>query len=589
MKTTKLQEQIRAFHVTGAGLETYVPDGPLRPAALADMEPAMLHLHDGLPAFRDVYAKALREQRGKSRQRLIENARYCRDRVQEILDLDDSRDPRVGQSERAVTASLGQGGSFLNSGALAALLQTATASSTAVPRMESARRKRCETALAALNEFLREAANQPLFWEFPAADAGAIAFCERQLDMLASTLRALRVARLEIDSAYDPAVHDEALARFTWESADAEELMAMPAVLIVDTAARVAEASLTLFGRLLRSGLPMQFVVPCPPFYTGDLAFLSVAYREAFVMQSSTACPQHLEEGFLDMAHTLHPAVCVLSTADPALFHQSGVFPLFVYDPEQGEDWVQRFRTKDASLSGINAAHVAAISPVEAPRHFRVIPKDCWSPEQVELTDYIGQFKKQPPLSIPFLWVLDAKGEQQRAVLTRELALIARDRIKAGRLLAEWAEAGKPAPPVVDTEQVRQDAAKEASRDTILKVVHMLTGGVVAVQPSSTAPAPAPVAEVHAPAATTSEVVADPYIESSLCTSCNDCMKINSRMFLYNAEKQAYISDPTTGTFAELVKAAEGCPARCIHPGAPRPGDRSATPQLIARAAKFNS
>ena len=50
-----------------------------------------------------------------------------------------------------------------------------------------------------------------------------------------------------------------------------------------------------------------------------------------------------------------------------------------------------------------------------------------------------------------------------------------------------------------------------------------------------------------------------------------------------------YLDLGANGTFAELVKAAEGCPAKCIHPGTPRPGDRTATPQLIARAAKYNS
>ena len=33
--------------------------------------------------------------------------------------------------------------------------------------------------------------------------------------------------------------------------------------------------------------------------------------------------------------------------------------------------------------------------------------------------------------------------------------------------------------------------------------------------------------------------------------------------------KQITLGDPTKGTFAQLVKAAEKCPARCIHPGQP--------------------
>jgi ferredoxin len=80
----------------------------------------------------------------------------------------------------------------------------------------------------------------------------------------------------------------------------------------------------------------------------------------------------------------------------------------------------------------------------------------------------------------------------------------------------------------------------------------------------------------------------EPYIDAPLCTTCNECTNINPRIFQYNANKQAFIADATAGTFAELVKAAELCPARCIHPGKPRSGDATATPELVERAAKFN-
>ena len=80
----------------------------------------------------------------------------------------------------------------------------------------------------------------------------------------------------------------------------------------------------------------------------------------------------------------------------------------------------------------------------------------------------------------------------------------------------------------------------------------------------------------------------EPYIDAPLCTTCNECTNINPRLFQYNANKQAFIADAAAGTFAELVKAAELCPARCIHPGKPRSDDSTATPELIERASKFN-
>jgi pyruvate-ferredoxin/flavodoxin oxidoreductase len=58
-------------------------------------------------------------------------------------------------------------------------------------------------------------------------------------------------------------------------------------------------------------------------------------------------------------------------------------------------------------------------------------------------------------------------------------------------------------------------------------------------------------------------------------------------MFRYDANKQAYLADAAAGTFDELVRAAEKCPARCIRTGAPPKGDPTVDDALVARAAKF--
>lgn len=591
MKPGSKVEFLRAFHLTGIGLDALQPRTP----SLIKAEP----LPEGGPTLKERYSAALKEQRGKARERFLANVAYCRDRMQELLTLDDQRDPHVSAAPKTIEASMGAAGAFFDSGALAVALQTAPSP---VERMSASRRKRCERTLNTLNEALRDAATQPQFWEFPAADPGAIAFCETQLDWHVGTLRAMRVARLEMHASYDEAIHDEAVARFHWESADAEELAAMPVVLVVDTAENLAEKSLTTLGKLLRSGLPMQILLSCRQFYTGDLAFLAVSQREAFVMQSSVACPEHLTVSLMDMAHTLRPAVAIVATADPAIFHQSRTFPLYVYNPENGEHWHERFRLYQdpAANPEWNAVHAAAAGIAsDSLRHFRVLAKEDWSDEQVELASYLALYKTQPPLAVPFIWVEDADGNKQRAIVTRELVQIARDRIRAWQLLVDLADAGKPAPPVVDTAKLQQDSAKE----TMLRVVSWLTGNGFGAASAAAPPTAAPAVRTEvvaaqagkpldaAPApASASEIVetVDPYIESSMCTSCNDCMKINSRMFQYNGDRQAYIPDPSLGTFAELVKAAEGCPAKCIHPGTPRAVDKTATPQLRARAAKFN-
>jgi len=60
-------------------------------------------------------------------------------------------------------------------------------------------------------------------------------------------------------------------------------------------------------------------------------------------------------------------------------------------------------------------------------------------------------------------------------------------------------------------------------------------------------------------------------------------------MFAYDGNKQAFIKDPSAGTFDQLVLAAENCPAHCIHPGKPKNPAEPGLAELLARAAPFNS
>jgi pyruvate-ferredoxin/flavodoxin oxidoreductase len=116
-------------------------------------------------------------------------------------------------------------------------------------------------------------------------------------------------------------------------------------------------------------------------------------------------------------------------------------------------------------------------------------------------------------------------------------------------------------------------------------------GGTAVAAP----PPQAPSAEVAAPAAPAVEeeeeeeaLAMEPYIDTALCTSCNECTNINRKLFAYDDNKQAYIKDARAGTFAEIVKAAELCPAGIIHPGTPlNPRERDLE-KWIERAKPFN-
>jgi ferredoxin len=80
----------------------------------------------------------------------------------------------------------------------------------------------------------------------------------------------------------------------------------------------------------------------------------------------------------------------------------------------------------------------------------------------------------------------------------------------------------------------------------------------------------------------------EPWLDTAMCTTCDDCMAINKMMFVYNDDKQAIIRDPRAGPYADLVAAAEICPAKCIHPGKPLDSNEPGLDELIARAEPFN-
>jgi pyruvate-ferredoxin/flavodoxin oxidoreductase len=84
------------------------------------------------------------------------------------------------------------------------------------------------------------------------------------------------------------------------------------------------------------------------------------------------------------------------------------------------------------------------------------------------------------------------------------------------------------------------------------------------------------------------DIAVEAYIDTERCTTCNECTNLNGRMFAYNDNKQAYIRDVRAGTFAQLVMAAEKCPAGLIHPGTPVNPKEKDLAKWIERAKPFN-
>ena len=467
-----------------ARLRKLLPDGAFLVAYHAD---SLVLLH----------AAALAEARRARQAPFWDDVRRTAARLREILLVDLSHAPDAVSAE-SVTASLGSRvGAFFKPGLLAKALQRPA---NPLRCMEPERRSRCETTLAILEEALHDAADDPAFFLFHPGNAcsdvvlfrgavkwasdsfaAALELCDARLDRLTNLLRAVRVARLEIASAFDPSIHEEMLARFDWQSASPDELAAIPPIMVLETADRLAQASLTSFGRLLRSGRPVQILISRaglePRDLTGfspDFGYLSIAHRESFVLQSSMAQPSHLLPGLAAMAKTQRPAVAVVSVpAEPeawlsdSLLVLSRTYPLYSYDPDAGPRWADRFRLFVPPPADLSSAHAAAVAS-GLRGQFRLIPASAWNNDQLELPEYLAAYQTKPPLAIPYIWVEGPNG-QHRALLTRDLVNFCVDRRRAWNLFEELSGIGQPQ--LVPNDNARQEGAREA----LQQVIAMLT------------------------------------------------------------------------------------------------------------------
>lgn len=320
--------------------------------------------------------------------------------------------------------------------------------------------------------------------------------------------------------------------------------------------------------------------------------------------------------------------------------------PLLHYDPGAGDTWAKRLdfsanptpdedwpsfelECEDASGAGATLAGHFTFADFclleEAYHgHFRVVPDTLESDALVPAAEY---FRLDPDEveKIPYIWAADGEGALHRVVFTRRLAFACRDRLdfwhtlqelsgvrnehvreavqrERARLETEFAaeRARLEAEHQAETERVRREAAGEALRRLAESLVSAdlsaQTAGAApraATRPAAPtiaeAPPPAEAAPEAAPPAVAEEAgFEEPWVDTALCTSCNDCTNLNPRVFVYNANKQVVIGDPRAGTFAEIVHAAEKCPARCIHPGKPLDPAEPGLAELVERAKPFN-
>ncbi|GAB6041122.1 ferredoxin [Endothiovibrio diazotrophicus] len=252
--------------------------------------------------------------------------------------------------------------------------------------------------------------------------------------------------------------------------------------------------------------------------------------------------------------------------------------------------------------------------------HYAEVPAECESDDLVTIGDYLANGKDD---QVPFVWAVGRDGTLHRAVISRTLVHACCDRRNFWRTLQELAgvknrhvelavEAARAeiqAAADADIARIREEceAALQAARaEAAGEVMGRLTDVLMGMDFTSGAPRPsvaagaakapaAPVVEsepepVEAEAEQEEESLGgdEPWIDTPLCTSCNDCLKVNPQVFVYNDENQAYLTNVEQATYAQLVEAAELCPSKCIHPGQPTNSGEAGLDELRLRAAAFN-
>ncbi len=456
---------------------------------------------------------------------------------------------------------------------------------------------------------------------------------------------ASRTARLLLDRAYNPARHDELARAMCWQDMGETDLLSLPRVVVLDTAVGAADRAGELLG-LLSSGLPVHVCLerwPVAAIGDGgsiarlpDLAALVLGSGDTFVLQSSPARPEHfykgLERAFSQMGSGLlsvcsgylpdgqAPAVGAWLGASAAI--ESRAHPLLVHDPDGGGSWAVRLvASENPDLEAVWAgepcftfADFALLDP-QLEGQFQSLAQ-----EDLETTLPIADWIAQLPESLDKRPTVLASqgGLEQPLVVSDVLTAETLRRGRAWRSLAEMAghgnahaaqaakaarevAAAENAEVIAKLEQAHAQALEEARNGSTDEVMGRLAQSLLS-DGFFSAPTPAPT--LAAPAAETGtsptqeetvtepveeeEVGEEPFIDTALCTSCNDCMKVNQLLFVYDPNKQALLGDLEGAySFKDLVLAAEMCPARCIHPGSPRDPNEQGLDELIERAAPF--
>ena len=480
----------------------------------------------------------------------------------------------------------------------------------------------------------------------------AMGIFEGHMAKMAEGFRAIRKAELILKDEIQDSKSKDFFTYFNWHHFTDEEWLLCPPVVALGGDGAMYDIGFQNLSRMMASGKPIKVIVvdtqvysntggqACTSGFIGqisdmaqygkvwkgkseprkEIGLIAMAHRNTFVMQATLANTSHLIEGFIDGLMAKRPALFnVYTTCQPEhgvaddlgahqakLAMESRAYPIFKYNPESGVTikesldlsgnpdmdkiwptytlkYLENGRQKKMELPMTFADF--AITEARFRKHFRQVPRDAWNDKMLPLAEFLTLSEDDRVDKFPYIWAIDRQQSLNRVMVDSTIVDSCEERRDFWILLKDLA--ASPTDKSTSTAEIEQKVRVEVVNKIAQGLMKMASNGnasesLTLLTSESIPSEPAPSANGNAGPAMA------PWLETQECSSCNECIKINSKIFAYNEDNKAFIKDAEAGPFEDIVKAAEKCTARVIHPGLPKDTGMKDFDKWVKRAEKFN-
>ena len=171
-------------------------------------------------------------------------------------------------------------------------------------------------------------------------------------------------------------------------------------------------------------------------------------------------------------------------------------------------------------------------------KQFRTVPRDAWNDNMVPLAEYLTFDADEREGKFPYIWAVDRKNRLIRVIPAEPLVRSCEDRRHFWRTLKSLAGIR----PAVDTEAIAEQARSEFAQSIAAQLLDMAANGAILTAAAaaglpprllpltSAAPAVAKAAPAAVAPAPNGDAPSTAWIETAMCTSCDECTRINNRI-----------------------------------------------------------